>query len=295
MARIKDIAAIGGIRDNNGSSATASWWSLMNTGDSIKNSFEGNPLEPARPAGTSPRQGPQVNNIAAVMVSGPSAALRQAGSSSMSWSLLRRRRQGLLGGTLLMTPLGAPTARSRRGPGPVVIGGSWPASTPASGGAMGKNHDVGYVSNRALIEEGLQYDFVKTRRLTVNLYQPDFDAHRLASAMNSRIGDVDVKLVDSGSTLIDVSIPSGASSACCRSRNLDVSVDTPAVVVLNEKTGTVVMKRRFPLSPSPTDLGFQIREEFNVSQPLPYAPPAAWRRRRRGPGRDDGLRQDRPS
>jgi flagellar P-ring protein precursor FlgI len=57
--------------------------------------------------------------------------------------------------------------------------------------------------------------------------------------------------------------------------NLDVSIDTAAVVVLNEKTGTVVMGENVRISTIAVahgNLSFQIREESNVSQPLPFAP-----------------------
>jgi flagellar P-ring protein precursor FlgI len=188
--------------------------------------------------------------------------------------------KSLLGGTLLMTPLrGADNEIYAVAQGAVVIGGFVAGANSASGSAVGKNHTtVGYITNGALIEKELRYDFEKTRQLAVNLYQPDFTTlNRLASTVSSRIGDVDVKLVDSGSALITVknSYKGSIVSLLSAIENLDVSIDTAAVVVLNEKTGTVVMGENVRISTIAVahgNLSFQIREESNVSQPLPFAP-----------------------
>jgi flagellar P-ring protein precursor FlgI len=179
-----------------------------------------------------------------------------------------------------MTPLrGADNEIYAVAQGAVVIGGFVAGANSASGSAVGKNHTtVGYITNGALIEKELRYDFEKTRQLAVNLYQPDFTTlNRLASTVSSRIGDVDVKLVDSGSALITVknSYKGSIVSLLSAIENLDVSIDTAAVVVLNEKTGTVVMGENVRISTIAVahgNLSFQIREESNVSQPLPFAP-----------------------
>jgi flagellar P-ring protein precursor FlgI len=188
--------------------------------------------------------------------------------------------KSLLGGTLLMTPLrGADGEIYAVGQGAVTIGGFLAGGNSNSGSAVGKNHTtVGYITNGALIEKELRYDFEKTRQLTVNLFQPDFTTlNRLASTVNSRIGDVDVKLVDSGSALVTVkdSYKGSIVSLLSAIENLDVSVDSPAIVVMNEKTGTVVMGENVRISTIAVahgNLSFQIKEEYNVSQPLPYAP-----------------------
>jgi flagellar P-ring protein precursor FlgI len=62
--------------------------------------------------------------------------------------------------------------------------------------------------------------------------------------------------------------------------NVEVSVDGPAVVVLNERTGTVVMGENVRISTVAVahgNLSIQIREEKEVSQPLPFAPDAKGR------------------
>lgn len=283
-ARIKDIAAIGGIRDNQlvGYGLVVG---LMNTGDSVKNGFTKETLSNmlARQGLAMRDKDLKSNNIAAVMVTAVLPPFAKGGSKLDVMVSSVGDAKSLLGGTLLMTPLrGADSEIYAVAQGAVTIGGFVAGANSGSGSAVGKNHTtVGYITNGALIEKELQYDFMKTRQLTVNLYQPDFTTlTRLANTVTSRIGDVDVKLVDSSSAVITVknSFKGSIVSLLSSIENLDVSVDTPAVVVLNEKTGTVVMGENVRISTIAVahgNLSFQIREEFNVSQPLPYAPRGA--------------------
>jgi flagellar P-ring protein precursor FlgI len=254
----------------------------MNSGDSIKNGFTRETL-----SNMLSRQGLAMrdkdlksNNVAAVMVTAVLPPFAKMGAKLDVMVSSLGDAKSLLGGTLLMTPLrGADGEIYAVGQGAVTIGGFLAGGNSNSGSAVGKNHTtVGYITNGALIEKELRYDFEKTRQLTVNLYQPDFTTlNRLASMVNSRIGDVDVKLVDSGSALVTVKDSYKGSMVSLLSviENLDVSVDTPAIVVLNEKTGTVVMGENVRISTIAVahgNLSFQIKEEYNVSQPLPYAP-----------------------
>ena len=283
-ARIKDIASIGGIRDNQlvGYGLVVG---LMNTGDSVKNGFTKETLSNllARQGLAMRDKDLKSNNIAAVMITAVLPPFAKAGSKLDVMVSSVGDAKSLVGGTLLMTPLrGADSEIYAVAQGAVTIGGFVAGANSGSGSAVGKNHTtVGYITNGALIERELQYDFAKTRQLTVNLYQPDFTTlTRLANTVNSRIGDVDVKLVDSSSAVITVknSYKGSIVSLLSSIENLDVSVDTPAVVVLNEKTGTVVMGENVRISTIAVahgNLSFQIREEFNVSQPLPYAPRGA--------------------
>jgi flagellar P-ring protein precursor FlgI len=280
-ARIKDISSIGGIRDNQlvGYGLVVG---LMSTGDSIKNGYTRETL-----SNMLSRQGLAMrdkdlksNNIAAVMITAVLPPFAKTGAKLDVMVSSIGDAKSLLGGTLLMTPLrGADNEIYAVAQGAMVIGGFVAGANSGSGSVVGKNHTtVGYITNGALIEKELRYDFEKTRQLAVNLYQPDFTTlNRLASTVSSRIGDVDVKLVDSGSALITVknSYKGSIVSLLSAIENLDVSVDTAAVVVLNEKTGTVVMGENVRISMIAVahgNLSFQIREDFNVSQPLPFAP-----------------------
>ena len=299
-ARIKDISSIGGIRDNQlvGYGLVVG---LMSTGDSIKNGYTRETL-----SNMLSRQGLAMrdkdlksNNIAAVMITAVLPPFAKTGAKLDVMVSSVGDAKSLLGGTLLMTPLrGADNEIYAVAQGAVVVGGFVAGANSASGSVVGKNHTtVGYITNGALIEKELRYDFEKTRQLTVNLYQPDFTTlTRLASTVSSRIGDVDVKLVDSGSALITVknSYKGSIVSLLSAIENLDVSIDTAAVVVLNEKTGTVVMGENVRISTIAVahgNLSFQIKEDFNVSQPLPYAPRGTGGARRRGARCHHGFRR----
>jgi flagellar P-ring protein precursor FlgI len=112
----------------------------------------------------------------------------------------------------------------------------------------------------------------------VNLYQSDFTTStRLASLINTKVGEVDARLVDSGSVLVRLKNTYQGSVVGLVSviENLDVPVDSVAVVVMSEKTGTIVMGENVRISTVAVahgNLSIEIKEEKKVSQPLPFAP-----------------------
>lgn len=221
------------------------------------------------------------NNIAAVMVTAVLPPFAKAGSKLDVMVSSVGDAKGLLGGTLLMTPLrGADSEVYAVAQGAVVIGGFVAGANSASGSVSGKNHHRRLHHQRGPHREGAQYDFMKTRRLTVNLYQPDFTTlTRLASTVNSRIGDVDVKLVDSGSAVIEVK-----NSFTGEHREPAVRDREPRRLRRHAGRRRAQREdghrrhgekrpdfhdRRGPREPQLPD-----REDFNVSQPLPFAPAA---------------------
>jgi flagellar P-ring protein precursor FlgI len=278
-ARIKDIAGIGGVRDNQliGYGLVVG---LAGTGDNVKNGFTRETL-----ANMLTRQGLSMkdkdlksNNIAAVMVTAKLPAFAKIGSKIDVEVSSVGDAKSLLGGTLLMTPLrGADSDVYAVAQGPITLGGF--STSGAAGGGVSKNHTtVGAISNGAFVEKELKYDFEKNRTLFINLYQADFTTStRLANTINSHIREVRAELVDSSS--VTVTVNKGFDGSLVRIvsliENLDVSVDSTAVVILNEKTGTVVMGERVRISTVAVahgNLSIEIKEEKRVSQPLPFAP-----------------------
>jgi flagellar P-ring protein precursor FlgI len=116
--------------------------------------------------------------------------------------------------------------------------------------------------------------------LTINLYQPDFTTStHLAEVINTSMKNVEAKLLDSSSVTVRIKENVGMNMVQLVSlvENLDVPVDSVAVVVMNEKTGTVVMGENVRISTVAVahgNLSIQIKEEKKVSQPLPFAPKA---------------------
>ncbi len=187
--------------------------------------------------------------------------------------------KSLQGGTLLMTHLrGADGEVYAVAQGPVTLGGF--AAGGASGSTVGKNHTTaGFIANGAFVERELKYDFEQNRTLTVNLYQPDFTTSmRLASLINSRVGDVEAKLVDRApSWFVEGWYHGSVVGIISLIENLDVPVDSVAVVVMNEKTGDSGHGRErkdFDVAVAHGNLSIEIKEEKKVSRPcrLPGPP-----------------------
>lgn len=283
-ARIKDIAGIGGIRDNQliGYGLVVG---LAGTGDDVKNGFTRETL-----SNLLVRQGLSTRdrvltskNIAAVMVTAQLPPFAKIGSKLDVTVSSLGDAKSLQGGTLLMTPLrGADGEIYAVAQGAVTVGGF--SAAGASGSSVSKNHTTaGNIANGALIEKELKYDLADIRRISINLYQPDFTtATRLAASINGKIGAVEAKAVDSGSVLVEMkpSARGDVASLVSLIENIEVFVDGPAVVVLNERTGTVVMGENVRISTVAVahgNLSIQIREEKEVSQPMPFAPEAQGR------------------
>ncbi len=281
-ARIKDVAGIGGVRDNQliGFGLVVG---LAGTGDDVKNGFTKESL-----ANMLSRQGIAMkdkvlksDNVAAVMVTAKLPAFAKIGTKIDVEVSSIGDAKSLQGGTLLLTSLrGTDNEVYAVAQGAITLGGF--SATGASGSGVTKNHTTaGYVSNGALVEKELKYDFEQNRALTVNLYQPDFTTStRLASLINARVADVEARLVDSSSVLVRLhnSYQGSVVSLVSIIENLDVTVDSIAVVVMNEKTGTIVMGENVRISTVAVahgNLSVEIREEKKVSQPLPFAPAAA--------------------
>jgi flagellar P-ring protein precursor FlgI len=142
-----------------------------------------------------------------------------------------------------------------------------------------KNHPgVGRIPNGGAVEKELQHDFAQKKSLIVNLYRDDFTtARKLETVINGAVKDVRAQQVDSCSVSVEITSPQPGRIMEIVSliENLDLPVDAPAVVVMNEKTGTVVMGESVRISTVAVahgNLTIQIKETANVSQPLPFAP-----------------------
>jgi len=278
-ARLKDIASISGVRDNQliGYGLVVG---LAGTGDDIKNGFTSESL-----SNMLNRQGIYMksrtlksDNVAAVMVTATLPAFAKTGSKIDAIVSSIGDATSLHGGTLLMTPLkGANGEIYAVAQGPIILGGY------AFGGAnssAGKNHaSAGRVVNGVLVERELKYDFGQVRSLTLNLLQPDFTTStRLSDAVNKQLGKyVEATQVDSFSIEVRMkeNVQLNPMNLISLMENLDVPVDSRAVVVMNEKTGTIVMGENVRIATVAVahgNLSIQIKEDVRVSQPLPYAP-----------------------
>ncbi len=277
-ARIKDIAAISGVRDNHllGYGMVVG---LAGTGDDVKNGFTKESLSNllSRQGLSMKDKDVKADNVAAVMVTASLPPFAKIGTKIDVMVSSMGNAKSLQGGTLLMTPLkGADGQVYSVAQGPIVLGGF---SAGGQSGSVTKNHPgVGRIPNGGAVEKELQYDFAKKKALMVNLYRDDFTtARKLESVINAAIKDVHAQQIDSCSVNVRITSPppGGIMEIVSLIENLDLPVDAPAVVVMNEKTGTVVMGESVRISTVAVahgNLTIQIKETAHVSQPLPFAP-----------------------
>ncbi len=277
-ARIKDIASIGGVRDNQ-LSGYGLIVGLNGTGDSITNGFTNQTLANLLSSqGLSMKDKTlKAKNVAAVMVTAKLPPFAKTGMRIDAMVSSLGDCTSLLGGTLLMTPLrGADNKIYAVVQGPVTIGGF---SAGGSGTGITKNiTTAGRVINGAFIERELHYDFAQKREFTINLNRPDFTTCRgLEVILSGKIPDVNAKIIDSNTVAVSLKDSYKGSIVTLVSdiENLDIPVDSVATVVMNEKTGTVVMGSKVRISTvaiAHGNLSIRIKETQNVSQPLPFAP-----------------------
>jgi len=277
-ARVKDVATISGVRDNHllGYGMVVG---LAGTGDDVKNGFTKESLSNllSRQGLTMKDREIKADNVAAVMVTASLPPFAKIGSKVDVIVSSIGDAKSLQGGTLLLTPLkGTDGQVYAVAQGPIVLGGF---SAGGQSGSVTKNHPgVGRIPNGGAVEKELQYEFAQKKSLTINLYRDDFTtARKLESIINAAVKDVQAQQIDSCSVNVRITspLPGGIMEVVSLIENLDLPVDSPAVVVMNEKTGTVVMGESVRISTVAVahgNLTIQIKETSNVSQPLPFAP-----------------------
>ncbi len=280
-ARIKDIAGIVGVRDNQlvGYGLVVG---LMGTGDDLKNGFGRETV-----ANMLSRQGLSVKdriaqikskNVASVMVTANLPPFVKTGAKIDCTVSSIGDATSLQGGTLIMTPLRAPDGEVYAVcQGSVSIGGY---SVQGASATMTKNvTNVGIVPNGALVEREVPFTLGTDGKITLDLYNPDFTtAREMAARINVAMGDK-VRAHATNSGTVDVFIVpdhlSHLTSIVAELENIDVPVSHRAVVVLNEKTGTVVMGENVRISTVAVahgNLSITVKESYSVSQPMPFAP-----------------------
>jgi len=218
----------------------------------------------------------RIENVAAVMVTSELPPFSSAGGRIDVVVSSVGDARSLQGGTLLPTPLRGPNGDTHGvAQGPLSIGGFGGGNDANS---VAVNHlTVGRVPNGGLIDVVPTQRFSQNGMLTLSLRNPDFmTATRLADVINIELGEASARAVDPGS--VTVSIPdayqSSVASLMARLEPLQVDVDSPARVVINERTGTVVVGAGVRLGSAAVahgNLSVRISTRFEVSQPAPFS------------------------
>jgi flagellar P-ring protein precursor FlgI len=276
-ARIKDIAAFDGVRENQliGYGLVVG---LNSSGDSTQTSFPVQSLVGVleRMGVTINRATIAVNNVAAVMVTAQLPPFAKQGNRLDVLVSSLGDAKSLAGGTLLMAPLkGADGQVYAVAQGPVLTN-SFSYSGQASSAI--KNHPTaGTVPGGALIERELPNVLAGKKVLKLNLHQEDFTtASRVAIAINERFKEEVATPADPGCVQVTVPVPylNRVVEFVSVLERLEVNPDVTARVVMNERTGTIVMGENVRISTVAVahgNLTVVVKEKPQVSQPAPMS------------------------
>ncbi len=254
-ARIKDIAKITGVRSNQliGYGLVTG---LNGTGDDMKNSLftlqsvynmlirNGIAIDPSQVSNI------KIKNVAAVMVTADLPPFARPGSTIDVEVSSIGDAKSLAGGTLIMTPLkGVDQKVYAVAQGPLTIGAF---SFGGASAKVQKNHPtVGRIANGALIENSVPFKIGKNGILTYQLENADFTtADHMSKAINSAFGPHTAFPMDSGT--VRITIPKAYQKRVvdfiAGVESLNVETDSVARVVVDERTGTIVMGKDVKLS-----------------------------------------------
>ena len=278
LTRIKDIAEVQGVRENQliGYGLVVG---LNGTGDKNGTEFTRESL-----AGVLAGMGIgvdsariKVKNVAAVMVTAALPPFARTGGRLDAVVSSLGDATSLEGGTLVMTPLyGSDGAVYAMAQGPISVGGF--AEHGAGGSSVVKNHPtVGRLASGATVEREVPFSLQGDKEFTLALNQPDFTtAQRAAVAINQAIGAAVARPGDSGT--LRVTLPEGWQSGVvaflARVEAVELEPDRVARVVMNERTGTIVMGADVTISKVAVahgSLAVSIGVFNDVSQPAPFS------------------------
>lgn len=277
-SRLKDIANFKGVRANQliGYGLVVG---LDGTGDSTSSDVMKRSLAEALSKmgiGADPDRF-QVKNVASVMVTATLPPFSKVGSTIDVVVSSIGDAKSLQGGTLLMTPLRAGNQEIYVvAQGPVSTGG-FQAEAPSGGSSVKTNHQtVAKITNGGMVEKEVEFGLGSSQKLFLSLNEPDFTTSvRVAQRVNAFLGGAFASPEDSGSVVIQVpkDYRQKVINLIANLEVLEIKPDTAARVVLNERTGTVVMGENVRVSTvavSHGSLSIQIDQSFEVSQPNPF-------------------------
>ncbi len=276
-SRLRDVARLQGVRGNQllGYGVVVG---LDGTGDKDQTKFTVQSL-----TNLLSRQGLTINpttvkvkNIAAVMVTAELPPFARTGSRIDVTVSSTGDAKSLAGGILLMTALQGPDSQTYAvAQGPLLVGGF---SAAAGGASVTKNHPtVGRVPEGALIEREVGGNFNARNSLRYSLMEEDFTtAIRVVHSINEELGEKVAQPLDART--VDVQIPKEyqgrAVELVARLENLSVQLQPRARVVVNERTGTVILGsevRIGAVSIVQGGLSIMVSSTPLVSQPAPFS------------------------
>ncbi len=276
--RIKDLVEFDGVRGNDlvGYGLVVG---LNGTGDGLRNApfteeIMSNILERLGVNVTGEQFRPK--NVAAVFVTATLPPFARAGGQIDVTVSAIGDAKSLLGGTLIMTPLNAADGDIYAvSQGTVIAGGA--SAEGEAGGVVQGVPTSGVIPSGARVEREIDFQLSSLSNLRLALREPDFTtAGRIERAINQEFGEVVALMLDSGTVQLDVTATQTASAAhaLMRIENISVKPETKARVVVDQRSGTIVMGEDVRISRvavSQGNLTLRIQETPIVVQPNPFA------------------------
>jgi flagellar P-ring protein precursor FlgI len=218
----------------------------------------------------------KVENIAAVLVTAEVSPFQRAGARVDVTASSIGDARSLQGGTLLPTSLRGPAGEMvALAQGPLSVGGF---GGGGAGASVQVNHlTVGRIPGGAIVQTLPPTELPTGGTLTFALREPDFTtASRVAQAINTHLGSSAARAVDAGSVTVEVpeALKASVPELMAQLEELPVETDVVARVVINERTGTVVVGGRVQLGPAAVahgNLSVRISTRFQASQPAPFS------------------------
>jgi len=276
--RIKDLASVSGVRSNQlvgfgivtGLDKSGDVSSLF-VRQSMRNMAAN--LGITLPADTNPKS----KNTAVVSVHAELPAFAKPGQAIDVTVSSVGDAKSLRGGSLIMTPLrGADGSVYAVAQGNLVVGGL--SAQGQDGSKITVNNPlVGRIPNGATVERSVPTSFDQSSDLVFNLHNADFTtATRVAEAINKELGGETARATDATSVSVRAPIdPNQRVSFASVIENINVSPDdAPAKVIVNSRTGTVIINSKVKVQPAAVSHGsltVTINENPQVSQPGPFS------------------------
>lgn len=277
-SRIKDIASIEGVRENQliGYGMVVG---LNGTGDTLLNvpSTEQTLETMLERLGVNAKdQIFRTQNLAAVMVIATLPPFARVGTRIDVTVSSFGDASDLRGGTLLVTPLYAANGEAYAvAQGPVAVAGF---NVQGDGASLTQGiPTTGRISNGALVENETDFELTDLQQLNLSLFNPDFTtAKRVADVINGDAG-MTIAVAKDPSTIQltrPVGHPLSIVEMLTRIEQLTVKPDTKATVLVDERTGIIIMGADVRINPVAIALGqltISVEEDPAVSQPNPFA------------------------
>ncbi len=275
-ARLKDIADVEGVRSNqligygvvvglNGTGDGRVDFTLKTMSNMLENmGIRADPLLI------------KVKNVAAVMVIADLPTFTRPGAKLPVTVSSMGDAKSLFGGILLVTQLKGNDGNVYAvAQGAIDLGGF---AVNDSGDSAQKNHPtVATIPNGAIVERAIPFDLFQSNKIRISLRSPDFTTvTRVVTALNKRMGKPAAVAIDSGSVevVIDQAERLNPVGLVASLEQVEVRQDVDARVVVNERTGTIIMGANVTISQvalAHGNLNISVRRENDISQPNAFA------------------------